>query len=88
MIRFQKHFVTNGAIKARVSYSQFNMASTGQPCVTLYAKSYDDGRALAEILNDEYENNTDSQTDYFELGRARILSNSPLYAAAAMRCAA
>lgn len=87
-IKFQKHYVTNGEKKARVNYSHFNLVSTGEACVTLYAKSYEDGKALSDILNDAYENNTDSMTDYFELGRARILATSPLYREALKRCAA
>lgn len=85
-IKFQKHYVTNGAIKARVHYSAFKMATTGQDCVTLYAKTFNDGRALAEIISEGYENDTDMMTDYFENGRVRILANSPLYAAALARC--
>lgn len=86
-IKFQKHYVTNGAIKARVHYSAFRMTTTGQDCVTLYAKSYEDGNALCDIMPNEYENNTDIHTDYSEKGRVRILSTSPLYAAALARCA-
>lgn len=89
MIKFQKHYVTNGAVKARVHYSAFRMTTTGQNCVTLYAKSFQDGRNLCEILDGEgYENNTDIMTDYFEEGRARILEGQPLYAAALARCPA
>lgn len=85
-IKFQKHYVTNGKIKARVSYSAFRMITTGQECVTLYAKSHSDGDALARIIPAGYENNTDVQTDYFEKGRVRILKGSPLYEAALSRC--
>lgn len=85
-IKFQKHYVTNGTIKARVHYSAFKMTTTGQDCVTLYAKDYEDGRKLANIIGDGYENNTDLMTDYFEKGRVRITSESPLYAAALARC--
>jgi hypothetical protein len=81
-IKFHKHYVTNGTTKARVHYSAFRMVTTGQDCVTLYAKSYDDGRKLGAILADGYENNTDTMTDYFEKGRARILAGQPLYEAA------
>lgn len=81
-IRFLKHSVTNGAIKARIHYSAFRMVTTGQDCVTLYAKSFDDGRKLAQIFDAGYENDTDSQTDYFEKGRVRILAGQPLYEAA------
>lgn len=84
-IKFQKHFVTNGRVKARVHYSAFKMTTTGQDCVTLYAKSFDDGRKLSEIFTDGYENNTDTMTDYFEKGRVRVLAGSPLYAQALER---
>lgn len=84
-VKFQKHYVTNGQIKARVHYSAFKMTTTGQDCVTLYAKSFDDGRKLAEIFVDGYENNTDSMTDYFEKGRVRILAGESLYEAALAR---
>lgn len=87
MVKFQKHYVTNGTEKARVHYSAFKMTTTGQDCVTLYAKSYEDGRKLAEIIEEGYENNTDTMTDYFEKGRVRILAGSPLCAAALARCA-
>jgi hypothetical protein len=81
-IKFHKHYVTNGTAKARVHYSAFRMTTTGQDCVTLYAKSYEDGRKLGQIFDEGYENNTDSQADYFEKGRVRILAGQPLYAAA------
>lgn len=88
MVKFQKHYVTNGTAKARVTYSAFRMVTTGQECVTLYAKRHQDGDALFEILGDSYENDTDSMTDYFEKGRARILAGTPLYEQALARCAA
>lgn len=87
-IRFMKHYVTNGTEKARVIYSAFRMVSTGENCVTLYAKDFRDGRALAGIIGEGYENNTDSQTDYFEQGRAWIKEGHPLYAAALERARA
>ena len=86
VIKFKKYYVTDGKIKARIHYSAFQMITTGQDCVTLYAKSHADGQALAKILSEGYENNTDTQTDYFEKGRVRILADSPLYAAALSRC--
>lgn len=85
MIKFNKHNVTNGTAKARVTYSAFAMVTTGQECVTLYAKGFLDGRTLGDIFCTEYENNTDSMTDYFEAGRVRILKGHPLYAAALER---
>ena len=87
MIKFNKHNVTNGTEKARVTYSAFRMVSTGQECVTLYAKSWEDGRVLGAIFADEYENNTDTMTDYFETGRVRIVKGHPLYAMALERAA-
>lgn len=86
MVKFQKHYVTNGTVKARVHYSAFTMASTGQDCVTLYAKTHGDGRKLAEIIEEGFEDNTDLMTDYFEKGRVRIIKGSEHYAAALERC--
>jgi hypothetical protein len=87
-IRFMKHYVTNGTVKARVRYSAFAMTTTGQECVTLYAKRYEDGRLLAQIFDESYENDTDTMTDYFEKGRVRILAGSAMYEAAKERAAA
>jgi len=86
-IKFNKHNVTNGSDKARVTYSAFKMVSTGEDCVTIYAKDFQSGRALDFIFADGYENETDSQTDYFEKGRVRIRAGHPLYAAAYERAA-
>ena len=88
MIKFQKHYVTNGTIKARVSYRHFNLITEDVMAVTLYAKSFEDGRNLGKILSSEYENNSEPMTDYFEQGHARIKSTNPLYEAAKLRCAA
>jgi hypothetical protein len=94
-IRFQKHYVTDGSNKARVRYSngsiyvRENGRVVGtQPAITLYAKDYLAGRTLEWIFQDVggYENNTDSQTDYFEKGLVRIFPTSPLWAAALERC--
>lgn len=87
-IKFNRHNVTNGGDKARVTYSAFRMVSTGEECVTIYAKDFASGRALDLIFAEGYENATDSQTDYFEKGRVRILKGSPLYAAAYARAEA
>ena len=84
-IKFNRHNVTNGSDKARVTYSAFRMVSTGEECVTIYAKDFQSGRALDMIFADGYENNTDSQTDYFEKGRVRITAGHPMYAAALAR---
>jgi hypothetical protein len=83
MIKLMKHYVTNGQIKARVHYSRFNMVSTGQDCVTIYAKDYSGD--LYKVFGDIVEDNTDITTDYFEKGRVRILPGHPLWEAACQR---
>lgn len=82
MVKFQKFYVTNSAVKAKVWYSMDNRID-GRKCVTLYAKDY--GRELGAIFTDEYKNDTDLMTDYFEKGRAVLFSDHPLYAAARAR---
>ncbi len=84
-IRFMKHYVTDGTLKARIHYSASAIIS-GQKCVTLYAKSHDDGPKLAAIFPGTYKNDTDMMTDYFETGLARILEGDALYPAALSRC--
>jgi hypothetical protein len=81
-IRFQKFYVTDGTVKARVWYSATAVVD-GRPCVTLYAKDYD--RNLGKIFPAIYENDTDVMTDYFDKGRVRIFADNPLYAAALAR---
>jgi len=81
MIKFHISSVSNGTTKARCFYSRFNMASTGQDCVTIYAKDY--GHAISQVFGgDCYENNTDSQMDYFDQGHVRIVEGHPLFQAA------
>ena len=81
-VKFNKFHVTNGTVKARVHYSLDNRAD-GRPCVTIYAKDYDD--ALGAIIADAYENQTDTQTDYFDKGHVDLYETHPLYAAARAR---
>ena len=83
MIRFMKHYVTDGEHKARVHYSHARL-NCGNLCVTLYAKDYTN--ELHKVFHSGYENNTDTMTDYFEKGRVRIFSDNPLYPAALSRC--
>jgi hypothetical protein len=94
-VRFMAHYVTDGATKARVHYSAgeiYAPGTTWEPgkgrptvkAVTLYAKSFDDGRALGRLF-DEYENDTDSQSDYFDEGKVHLVEGHPLYAAALLR---
>lgn len=75
-IKFNKFNVTNGTIKARVYYS-ISSRIDGREAVTLYAKDYD--RKLGLIFSDEYKNNTDTQSDYFDKGRVVLFSDHPLY---------
>jgi hypothetical protein len=81
-IKFQRYYVTNGAVKARVWYSLDNNVS-GRPVVTIYAKDYD--RKLGVIIPSGYENDTDYQSDYFDKGRVRLFEDHPLYSAARAR---
>lgn len=50
--------------------------------MTLYAKSFDDGDRLGLLFPEQYQNDTDSQTDYFERGRVKFFTDHPLYWAA------
>ena len=77
MIKFNKHNVTDTEtkIKARVLYSLDNRVD-GRKCVTIYAKDYD--RSLGKIFN-EYENDTDTMTDYFDAGRVILFEDHPIY---------
>ena len=66
-IKFQKHFVIDGTTKARVNHSVDNRYDH-RVCVTLYAKSFDDGDALGKLFAADYRNETDLQSDYFDKG--------------------
>lgn len=92
MIKLQKYYVTDGVTKVRVFYSNGQIYARDaegkqilRDCVTLYAKDY--GHGLRAIFGAEYENNSDSMTDYFEQGHVRIFPGSPLYFAAKARAA-
>lgn len=85
MVKFQKYYVTNGEVKARVHYCMDNRTD-GRKCVTIYAKDYD--RNLGKVLADDYVNNTDTMTDYFEKGRVVLFEDNPHYAAARARAEA
>jgi hypothetical protein len=95
MIKFQKHYVTNGTDKARVSYSsgeifanvKLGAAGGLRKCVTLYAKDYKAGRLLGPMF-ENYQNDTDICSDYFETGRVRLFPGDAMYDAALARCAA
>lgn len=81
-VKFQKYYVTNGVVKARVSYSLTHL-NTGETCVTLYANDYSGD--LSKVFPNGYQNNTDIMTDYFEKGKVRIMFGTPLYNAALSR---
>lgn len=85
MIKFNKYNVTDteSKLKARVHYNHHNLVSTGEECVTIYAKDYTND--LHKIFSEGYENDTDTMTDYFEKGRVRILKGSEYFEAALAR---
>ena len=85
MIKFNKHNVTNGTNKAKITYS-LDDRTDGRSCVTIYAKDYD--RSLGHIFFEEYINNSDSMTDYFEKGRVVLFEDHPLYVAARLQAEA
>jgi hypothetical protein len=89
MVKFNRYNVTNGTHKARIRYSLDNRAD-GRKCVTLYSKDYSSNlRYVMEPTGgDCYRNDTDSQTDYFDKGRAVLFESHPLYAAARARAEA
>ena len=83
-VRFNKYHVTNGTTKARVFYSLDNRTD-GRKCVTIYAKDYD--RSLGRLF-DEYQNDSDSMTDYSDQGKVVLFEDHSLYAAARKRAEA
>jgi hypothetical protein len=75
-IKFRKHFIQSGEIKAKVRYS-FNNHISGKPCVTVYAKDY--VRALSKIFASA-QNDTDISTDYFDKDRVHFFEGDEHYA--------
>lgn len=75
-IKFNKHNVTNGSIKARVHYS-LGSRLDGRACVTIYEKDYE--RQLGKLFPESYQNDTDMMTDYFDHGRVTLFEDHPLY---------
>jgi hypothetical protein len=84
-IKFNIYNVSNGTAKASVFYSLDNRVD-GRKCVTIYAKDY--GRELGKIFANDYENRTDTQTDYFDKGNVTLFEGHELYAAARARAEA
>ena len=81
-VRFNKHHVTDGVNKARCFYSLDNRTDQ-RPCVTIYAKDFNSG--LGRMFANDYKNDTDSQTDYFDEGRVVLFEDHAQYAAARTR---
>lgn len=81
-IKFQKHHLVMGETKIGVSYHLDNRGGDKR-CVTIYDRDY--GSALFQFFPDEYQNDTDSQTDYFAHARATLFEGHPHYAAARAR---
>jgi hypothetical protein len=75
MVKFKKFYVTDGTVKAKISYSLDNHRD--KKCVTLYEKDYE--RNLGIIFPEIYANDTDYMTDYFDKGRVIIFEDHPLY---------
>lgn len=76
MIKFQQYYVESNKVKARIHYSLDNRTDK-RKCVTLYAEEY--GRTLGYIFQEEYKNETDSMTDYFDKGNVVLFEDHPLY---------
>jgi hypothetical protein len=86
MIKFNIYNVSNGTSKAKVWYSLDNRID-GRKCVTIYAKDY--SNELGNVfMEGEYENRTDTMTDYFDKGKVVLFEDHPLYAAARARAEA
>jgi len=81
-IKFMKFFVTDGTNRVKVYYSLDNRGDK-RPCVTLYEKDY--GQDLGKLFPDNYKNDTDIMTDYFDTGRVTLFADHPLYTAARAR---
>lgn len=82
MIKFNKFNITNGADKAKVHYS-IDSRIDKQQCVTIYAKDYD--RSLGRVFKNDYVNDSDPMSDYFDKGRVVLFTDHPLYAPARAR---
>ena len=76
MVKFRKFYVTDGTVKAKITYSLDNRGDR-KKCVTLYEKGYD--RNLGIIFPELHQNDTDYMTDYFDEGRVVIFEDNPLY---------
>jgi hypothetical protein len=86
MIKFHKFYVTNGNVKAKVRYSLDNRGPHGSKCVAMFAQDYEG--TLGLIFPDEYKNDTDHCSDYFDKGRVVLFEGHSLYADARARAEA
>lgn len=87
-IRLMKHYVTNGVVKARCSYSRGAVYVTpGKPetsdCVTIYGKDY--AHELELIFGKEAKNDSEYITDYVVDSKVQIFPSHPLWAEACAR---
>lgn len=69
----------NGGKLQGASYSQSQLINHPAGTITIYGKRY---RGFSSGIHDAFsiENNTDTQTDYFENDRIRVEPSHPLYA--------
>ena len=74
-IKFNKHNITNGTLKARVFYS-IGGRTDGRNWVTVYAKEL---TSNLKALFNNCVNNTEFGTDYFETSKVEIFETSPFY---------
>jgi hypothetical protein len=80
--KFNRYHVVQGPLKASVFYHLDNRGD-GRACVTLYARKYQN--CLGQIFKEEFVDNTDITTDYFEKGKVVLFADHPLYPAARCR---
>jgi hypothetical protein len=79
-MKFMKYYVESDT-GDRVKCWYMTTERNGKKCIMVVASNY--GDRLSFLPN--VENNTDSQTDYFEKDSASIYEGDPLYAAALAR---
>ncbi len=78
MIKFNLYALvdTETGEKLKVSYSLDNHVSE-KPCVTIRADDY--GHELSKFISTNYNNETDSMTDYFVKGRVNLFEGDEGY---------
>lgn len=73
---FTRYAVRNGEYKANVHYSHGLSVKTGSNMVVLYEKGYN--KDWAQVF-DEWEDDTDFNTDYFDTRKVRFYEGTPEY---------